>query len=52
MSPSDRFWFLFAAYGAFWVLLALYLMHLGRQHRMLERELRDLEARVPPDAKG
>ena len=47
MSSQDRFWFLFAAYGAFWILLALFLMHLGRRHRVLERELRALEARLP-----
>ncbi|MCC6765803.1 MAG: heme exporter protein CcmD [Deltaproteobacteria bacterium] len=48
MSATDRFWFLFAAYGAIWILLAVFLMHLGRRHRALERELRDLESRVPP----
>ena len=52
MSPSDRFWFLFAAYGSFWVLLALFLVYLGRQHRALERELRTLEARFPPGPKA
>ncbi|HEY5935335.1 MAG TPA: heme exporter protein CcmD [Kofleriaceae bacterium] len=52
MSAGDRFWFLFAAYGAFWVLLVLYLVHLGRQHRALERELRALESRLPPAARG
>jgi len=52
MSGADRFWFLFAAYGAIWVLLALFLMHLGRRHRALERELRALEDRLsgPPAA--
>jgi CcmD family protein len=47
MSAGDRFWFLFAAYGAIWILLALFLMHLGRRHRALERELRALEERLP-----
>ena len=47
MTASDRFWFLFAAYAAFWILLALFLMHLGRRHRALERELRALEGRLP-----
>ena len=50
MNPSDRFWYLFAAYGVIWLLLAFFLMHLGRRHRVLERELRELEGRVlrPP----
>ena len=47
MTATDHFWFLFAAYGAIWILLALFLMHLGRRHRALERELRDLESRLP-----
>ncbi len=47
MTATDRLWFLFAAYGAIWILLALFLMHLGRRHRALERELRDLESRLP-----
>jgi CcmD family protein len=47
MSTPDRFWYLFAAYAVFWVLLALFLTHLGRRHRVLERELRALEARLP-----
>lgn len=47
MSASDRFWFLFAAYGAIWILLALFLARLGRRHRALERDLRALEARLP-----
>jgi CcmD family protein len=42
----DRFWFLFSAYGVIWLLLALFLVRLGRQHRALERELRDLETRL------
>jgi CcmD family protein len=46
MSPPDRFWFLFAAYGAFWALLAFFLIRLGRRHRALDRALRDLERRV------
>jgi CcmD family protein len=44
---SDGFGFLFAAYGAFWLLLALFLTHLGRRHRALERDLKALEARLP-----
>ena len=48
MNLSDRFWFLFAAYGAIWVLLALFLVHLGRRHRVLERELRALATRLSP----
>jgi CcmD family protein len=44
---TPAFWFLFAAYGAFWVLLALFLMHLGRRQRALEQELGALEARLP-----
>ena len=45
---GERFWFLFAAYGAIWLLMALFLVHLGRRHRALERELRDLASRLPP----
>ena len=52
MSGSDSFWFLFAAYSAFWVLLALFLAHLGRQNRALERELRALESRLPPGSRA
>lgn len=48
MSTPDRFWFLFAAYGAIWILLAMFLTHLGRRQRTLERELRDLESQMPP----
>jgi len=44
---APGFWFLFAGYGVVWSLLALFLMHLGRRHRILERELRELEARLP-----
>jgi CcmD family protein len=46
MSTPDRFWFLFSAYAAIWLLLALYLVRLGRQHRAIERELEDLRARL------
>lgn len=52
MSATDRFWFLFAAYGAIWILLASFLVHLGRRHRALERELRDLESRLPPPTRS
>ena len=54
MSLPDRFWFLFSAYGAIWLLLALFLARLGRRHRALERELRDLRARLlhePPTSR-
>lgn len=52
MSGSDSFWYLFAGYGAFWVLLAMFLAYLGRQHRALERELRALETRLPPESRS
>lgn len=52
MSTPERFWFLFAAYGAIWALLALFLMHLGRRHRALERELRALESRLDRSGRG
>ena len=54
MSTPERFWFLFAAYGAFWLLLALFLMHLGRHQKAVERGLRALEARLPgpPDSRS
>lgn len=46
MSAPDRFWFLFSAYGAFWFMLALFLARLGRRHRALERDLRELKSRL------
>jgi len=46
MSTSDRFWFLFVAYSVIWVLLAGFLVRLGRGHRALERDLKDLEERM------
>ena len=46
MTPPDRFWFLFSAYAAIWVLLALFLVYLGRRHRALEREIDQLRTRV------
>ena len=46
MNTSDRFWFLFAAYSVIWTLLAGFLVRLGRRHRALERDLRELEERV------
>jgi len=49
VTQPDRFWFLFSAYGAIWVLLALFLMHLGRRHRALERALDELRRRVGGD---
>jgi CcmD family protein len=48
----DHFWFLFAAYAAIWVLMALFLVHLGRRHRVLERELQALEERLGRPADG
>ena len=52
MSGSDSFWYLFAGYGAFWVLLALFLAYLGRQNQALEKELRSLESRIPSGPKA
>lgn len=49
---TDHFWFLFSAYAAIWVLMALFLVHLGRRHRVLERELRALEDRLPRQKDG
>lgn len=46
MNHPDRLVFLFAAYSAFWLLLAGFLIHLGRRHRAAERELRALEERL------
>jgi CcmD family protein len=46
MSGTDRLWFLFSAYSAFWLLLAGFLVYLGRRHRALDRELRELERRL------
>jgi CcmD family protein len=46
VNGPDRLWFLFAAYGAIWLLLSLFLVRLGRRHRALERELADLRARL------
>jgi CcmD family protein len=46
VSGADHFWFLFGAYGAIWLLLALFLLRLGRRHRALERELQELRTRV------
>jgi CcmD family protein len=46
MGTPDRFWYLFAAYGAIWMLLAMFLIRLGWRHRALERELKSLAARV------
>jgi len=50
VNPQDHFWFLFTAYGSIWLLLALYLVRLGRHHRALGRELDDLKSRLggPP----
>jgi CcmD family protein len=46
VSAPDRFWFLFSAYGAIWLLLAIFLVRLGRRHRALERDLQDLRQRL------
>ena len=46
MGTPDRFWYLFAAYGVIWILLAMFLIRLGWRHRALERELKSLAARV------
>ncbi len=46
MSAPDRLWFLYAAYSAFWLLLAGFLVHLGRRHRAVDRAVRALEARL------
>ena len=46
MNGPDRLWFLYAAYSAFWLLLAGFLIHLGRRHRALDRAFRALEARL------
>jgi CcmD family protein len=46
MSTPERFWYLFAAYSAIWILLALFLIRLGWRHRALERELKSLAARL------
>lgn len=46
MTPTDRFWFLFSAYGVIWLLIVLFLVRLGRQQRTLDRTLRDLESRL------
>jgi len=46
MSNADRLWFLFAAYTAIWMLLAVFLIRLGRQHRATTRELEALRARL------
>lgn len=47
---SEGLWYLFAAYGAFWILLAGFLIRLGRRHRELERALEALERRLTGDA--
>jgi len=46
MSQPDNLWFLFAAYGAIWLLLALFLTRLTRKHRALEKELGELKLRI------
>jgi CcmD family protein len=37
--------YLAVAYGAIWLLLALYLLWLGRKHMVLRRRLDELESR-------
>ena len=39
--------YLAVGYGAIWLLLALYLLWLGRRHTVLRRRLDELEARGP-----
>jgi CcmD family protein len=51
-AAPDHFWFLFAAYAAIWLLMALFLAHLGRRHRVLERELHALEERLQRPGDG
>jgi len=46
VTTPDRFWFLFSAYGAIWVLLALFLVRLGRRPRALEPALDELRRRL------
>jgi CcmD family protein len=50
MSTPDRFWFLFSAYTAIWLLLALFLIRLGRRQGTLTRELEDLRAKLAAGA--
>lgn len=52
MSTPDRFWFLFSAYAAIWLLLAFFLVRLGRRHRALDRQLEELRARIGTGAFG
>jgi len=52
MSTPDRFWFLFSAYAAIWLLLALFLIRLGRRHRALARELEELRSRLATGDRG
>jgi CcmD family protein len=49
VTVSDSFWFLFSAYGAIWILLALFLIRLGRRQRAMERELERLRTRLGRD---
>jgi len=46
MSAPDRLWYLYGAYSAFWLLLAGFMLHLGRRHRALDRAFRELETRI------
>jgi len=38
--------YLAATYGVVWVGTFLYLLHLSRRERVLEREIRELQARL------
>lgn len=38
--------YLFAAYGAVWLLIFAYLLRLGRQGRELEEEIRELRRQL------
>ena len=46
MTQPDRFWFLFTGYTVIWVLLALFLVHLGRRHQALQRTVDELRRRI------
>ncbi len=39
--------YLAVGYGAIWLLLALYLLWLGRRQLVLRRRLEELESRLP-----
>ena len=41
-----NFWYLFAAYGAIWVGLFLYVRRLARRSRELDDEIQDLRRQL------